>query len=218
MSALTNLVSLRLCAFALSLFLATTIHAATATDRLHDFFKNVQSLRADFTQTVSDTRMKTLQDAKGTFVMQRPNKFRWNYVKPYEQVIVADGAKLWLYDKDLEQVTVKSLDSGLGNTPALLLSGSRPLEETFHVSEVAGSNDGLQWIELSPKDADSSFTRVRLAFGAQSLEVMELTDSFGQVTRLRFSEVQLNKKFPADEFKFTPPKGVDVIEDAPKKK
>lgn len=188
-------------------------HAASASERLNDFFKNVQSLRADFQQVVTDPRGKTIQDARGTFLMQRPNKFRWNYQKPYEQTIVADGAKLWVYDKDLEQVTVKKLDQALGNTPALLLSGAQPLAENFRMTEISDRKDGLQWILLTPKNDEANFQQVRLAFGKQSLEVMELVDSFEQTTQLRFSTVQSNIKFTAQEFKFTPPKGVDVVGD-----
>lgn len=208
-----KLVALRLCASVLTFFVMADAHAASATDRLTDFFKNVQSLRADFQQIVTDPRGKTIQDARGTFLMQRPNKFRWNYQKPYEQTIVADGAKLWVYDKDLEQVTVKKLDEALGNTPALLLSGAHPLTENFHIAELTDRKDGLQWTTLTPKSEEANFKQVRLAFGKQSLEVMELVDSFEQTTQLRFSSVQSNVKFTANEFQFTPPKGVDVVGD-----
>ena len=208
-----NLYALSLCASVLTFFVMADAHAASATDRLNDFFKNVQSLRAGFQQVVTDPRGKTIQDARGTFLMQRPNKFRWNYQKPYEQIIVADGAKLWVYDKDLEQVTVKKLDEALGNTPALLLSGGRPLMENFHITELTDRKDGLQWTALTPKNEEANFKQVRLAFGKQSLEVMELIDSFEQTTQLRFSSVQTNVKFAAHEFQFTSPKGVDVVGD-----
>lgn len=190
---------------------ALNVEAASATDRLNDFFKNVHSLRANFEQIVTDPRGKTVQTAKGTFAMQRPNKFRWDYQQPYEQTIVADGTKLWVYDKDLEQVTVKKLDEALGNTPALLLSGARPLEEKFRITPLADKSDGLTWLELLPKESDTSFLSMRLAFGKQHLEVMELTDSFQQVTRLQFSKIQSNGTASANEFKFIPPKGVDVV-------
>ncbi len=202
--------------FAASVLTFSTLpqaYAASATDRLNDFFKNVHSLRAEFQQIVTDPRGKTIQDARGTFLMQRPNKFRWNYQKPYEQTIVADGLKLWVYDKDLDQVTVKKLDEALGNTPALLLSGAKPLTENFRITELTDRKDGLQWATLAPKNEEANFKQVRLAFGKQSLEVMELVDSFEQTTQLRFSNVQINVKLVANEFKFTPPKGVDVVGD-----
>lgn len=200
-----------LCAIAVNVLLGSHAQAASATDRLNDFFTNVRSLRADFEQIVTDPRGKTVQNAKGTFAMQRPNKFAWNYFKPYEQVIVADGVKLWVYDKDLEQVTVKKLDEALGNTPALLLSGTRPLEEKFRITALPENSDGLTWLELRPKESDASFQSVRLAFGKQHLEVMELTDGFEQVTRLQFSKIQSNGGLGLNEFKFVPPKGVDVV-------
>ncbi len=208
-----NRVALRWYAAALIYFFIAEAQANSATDRLNDFFKNVHSLRAEFQQIVTDPRGKTIQDARGTFLMQRPNKFRWNYQKPYEQTIVADGLKLWVYDKDLEQVTVKKLDEALGNTPALLLSGAKPLTENFRITELTDRKDGLQWATLAPKNEEANFKQVRLAFGKQSLEVMELVDSFEQTTQLRFSNVQSNVKFTANEFKFTPPKGVDVVGD-----
>jgi outer membrane lipoprotein carrier protein len=204
-------VALQLCALVLTILFNADVYAASASDRLTDFFKNVQSLRAEFQQVVTDPRGKIIQDAHGTFLMQRPNKFRWNYQKPYEQTIVADGARLWVYDKDLEQVTVKKLDEALGNTPALLLSGAQPLTENFHIAELTDRKDGLQWTTLTPKNDEANFKQVRLAFGKQSLEVMELVDSFEQTTQLRFSSVKSNVKFTASEFQFTPPKGVDVV-------
>lgn len=199
----------------LCLFLSavTSAHAGPAAERLRDFFKTVTSLRADFQQTVLDANQKQVQSAQGVFVMQRPNKFRWDYRKPYEQLIVADGVKLWIFDKDLEQVTVKKLDEALGNTPALLLSGQQSLEASYKIVELNGVKDGLTWVELIPTDSEAAFSQLRLAFGARTIEAMELVDSFGQTTRLKFTGVQPNAKVGADEFKFTPPQGVDVVGD-----
>jgi outer membrane lipoprotein carrier protein len=199
--------------FVAAWLLAPVATAGPATDRLANFFKSVDTLRAGFEQTVLDANQKETQRAQGTFVMQRPNKFRWDYRQPYEQLIVADGTKLWIFDKDLEQVTVKKLDEALGNTPALLLSGSRSLESSFKVVEKGATADGLSWVELIPTEGDSAFTTLRLAFGARNLEAMELVDSFGQTTRLRFSNVESNARVRADEFEFTPPDGVDVVGD-----
>jgi chaperone LolA len=143
--------------------------------------------------------------------MQRPGKFRWDYLSPYEQVIVADGKKLWVYDKDLEQVTVNQLDAAIGNTPALLLSGDESLELSFRIVELDKKTAGLDWVELFPKEAQSSFTSMRLAFSAHHLEYMELIDSFGQTTQIKFSNTKNNPDINANLFNFTPPKGVDVI-------
>ncbi len=203
----------RAVAIALWLGVTPTVHAGPAVDRLHEFFKIVTSLRADFQQTILDANQKEVQSAQGVFVMQRPNRFRWDYTKPYEQLIVADGAKLWIFDKDLEQVTVKKLDEALGNTPALLLSGAQALDKSYKLVEISEERDGFKWVELVPTDPDTAFSRLRLGFGAKSIEAMELIDGFGQTTRLRFTHVEVNAKVNANEFKFTPPKGVDVVGD-----
>lgn len=185
--------------------------AGIAKDKLFAFYKNVNSMRAAFQQSTIDTRFNATQASSGTLVMQRPGKFRWDYTSPYEQIIVADGKKIWVYDKDLEQITVKPLDAILGNTPALLLSGNPSLEQNFNIVELKTNSDGLHWVELFPKETDTSFTSVRLAFGTTSLVTMELIDSFGQTTRLKFSDMQNNPDIDTNVFNFVPPKGVDVI-------
>lgn len=193
--------------------IAPVVEAQTAAERLDDFFNNVQVLQADFHQTVSDEKGVLVKEAEGTLIMQRPGRFRWDYVSPYRQLIVADGSKLWIYDGDLEQVTVKLMDTALGDTPALLLAGSKPLDEKFMITDLGESN-GLQWVDLLPKAEDTSFERVRLGFGAQELQAMELLDSFGQTTRLDFSNLKRNQAIDAELFTFTPPPGVDVIDES----
>jgi len=189
----------------------STAQAGAAKDKLLAFYNDVNSMRATFTQTTLDSRFKAAGESAGTLVMQRPGKFRWTYTSPYEQIIVADGEKLWIYDSDLEQITVNKLDTALGNTPALLLSGGGSLEKNFKIIEMHLKIDGLDWIELFPKEEDASFTSVRLAFGKKGLSRMELVDGFGQTTRMLFTDVQNNPKIDATVFKFKPPKGVDVI-------
>ena len=189
----------------------STAQAGTAKDKLLAFYNDVKSMRATFTQTTLDSRFMVASESAGTLIMQRPGKFRWDYSSPYEQVIVADGVKLWIYDTDLEQITVKKLDDVLGNSPALLLSGSGSLEKNFKIIEMQLKVDGLDWIELFPKEEDASFTSVRLAFGKKGLSRMELVDGFGQTTRMLFTDVQNNPKIDAAIFNFKPPKGVDVI-------
>ncbi|HEX5337451.1 MAG TPA: outer-membrane lipoprotein carrier protein LolA, partial [Gallionella sp.] len=133
--------------------------------------------------------------------------------KPYEQIIVGDGEKFWLYDVDLNQVTVKKLDAALGSSPAALLSGSNEIERGFTLKE-SGSQDGLEWLQAIPKAQDSSFEKILMAFNAQAeLVAMELSDQFGHKTVLRFSAMQHNPKFSAEQFRFTPPKGADVLGD-----
>jgi outer membrane lipoprotein carrier protein len=200
-------------ALAAGLLLAPIATAGPATDRLNDFFKSVTSLRAEFHQTVLDANRKEVQSAEGSFVMQRPNKFRWDYRKPYEQLIVADGAKIWVFDRDLEQVTVRKLDEALGNTPALLLSGTSSLETNFKVVELSPTSDGLSWVELVPLQSDTAFNALRLGFGARHLQGMELVDNFGQTTQLRFTDIKLNPSVRSTEFQFEPPPGVDVVGD-----
>ena len=193
-------------------------HAASGDERIQQFFTEVKSLRADFEQTVTDSKGKIIQDAKGTFVLQRPGKFRWDYRAPYPQLIVADGRKLWIYDPDLEQVTVKQLDSVLGGTPAQLLSGARFPQQDFTVLSKGlpkGQRNGLEWIELTPKSSaktnEKDFEKVQLGFDQRDLRMMTITDNFGNSTQLKFNNLQRNPTIEASAFIFTPPKGVDVV-------
>jgi outer membrane lipoprotein carrier protein len=140
----------------------------------------------------------------------RPGKFRWDYQKPYEQVIVGDGSKLWIHDKDLNQVTVRKLDRALGSSPAALLAGSNDLERDFKLSNL-GMDRGLDWLEALPKNRETVFERVRMGFGKSGLEAMELRDQFGQTTVITFADVERNPRLGAEVFRFTPPQGADVI-------
>ncbi|MEO5573041.1 MAG: outer membrane lipoprotein chaperone LolA [Gammaproteobacteria bacterium] len=193
-----------------ALLLSSLAYAGSATDKLDDFFVNVKAMQADFHQVLLDGQGKPVKEADGTLVMQRPGKFRWDYVAPFKQLIVADGKKIWIYDSELEQITVKPIDTALGDTPALLLSGDQPLEEKFLITDL-GMTDGVDYVELKPKVADSSFERVRLGFGKDDLQILELLDNFGQTTRLNFTKLRRNPDIDADLFNFIPPPGVDVI-------
>jgi outer membrane lipoprotein carrier protein len=184
---------------------------AGAIEKLKAFIDATHSAQADFTQDVLDQNGKRIQSASGIMQFQRPGKFRWTYQKPYEQLIVGDGTKFWLYDVDLNQVTVKKLDAALGSSPAALLSGSNEIERGFTLSE-DGSRDGLEWLQATPKGKDSSFEKILMAFDARSeLVEMELNDMFGHKTVLRFSGMQRNPKIAEKQFRFTPPKGADVL-------
>ena len=189
---------------------------AGAIEKLKTFIAATHSARADFTQEVLDQNGRRIQSATGIMEFQRPGKFRWSYQKPYEQLIVGDGAKFWLYDVDLNQVTVKTLDVALGSSPAALLSGSNEIERGFTLAE-HGDKDGLEWLQATPKGKgskgqDSSFNMILMAFNAQSgLAVMELYDLFGHKTVLHFSGMQHNPKLSDQEFRFTPPKGADIV-------
>ncbi|MDH2917595.1 MAG: outer membrane lipoprotein chaperone LolA [Sideroxydans sp.] len=185
-------------------------HAA-AIEKLKTFIAATHSAQANFTQEVRDQNGKRVQSAAGVMQFQRPGKFRWAYQKPYEQLIVGDGARFWLYDVDLNQVTVKKLDAALGSSPAALLSGSNEIERGFNLKE-DGASDSLEWLQASAKASDTSFDKIRMGFNAQSeLVVMELNDAFGHKTVLRFSNMQHNPKFPSTQFHFTPPSGADVL-------
>jgi outer membrane lipoprotein carrier protein len=197
--------------FALFLVLLFSVTAqAAAIDRFKTFVRATQSARADFEQKVYDRGGKLTQESKGSFVFQRPGLFRWVYAKPVDQVIVGDGERVWIHDRDLNQVTVRKLSAALGSTPAALLAGSAEIEKAFEISE-AGSRDGLEWLEAKPREREAGFERVRMGFDADGLRAMELLDHFGQTTQLRFSKLVRNPKVDRSEFRFEPPKGADVL-------
>jgi len=197
--------------FFILLFLLVTASAqASAIDRFKTFVRNTQSARADFEQKVYDRGGKLTQESKGGFVFQRPGLFRWTYAKPVDQVIVGDGERVWIHDRDLNQVTVRKLSRALGSTPAALLAGSADIEKAFALSD-AGAKDGLEWLEAKPREREAGFERVRMGFDAEGLRAMELLDHFGQTTLLRFSNLRRNPKVDKSEFRFEPPKGTDVL-------
>ncbi len=187
---------------------------ASALDGLRDFVKATRSGTAGFTQMIVNKSGKVSNPASGTFQFQRPGKFRWVYDKPYEQWIVGDGEKLWIYDKDLNQVTVRKLGGALGQSPAAILAGSDDLEKNFVIKD-AGVKDGLEWLEATPKAKDTTFETVRIGLrregGVASLAAMELADTFGQTSVLSFGKVERNPALAADLFRFVPPKGADVF-------
>lgn len=187
----------------------SVVHASSV-DSLRTFVRESQTVRAQFSQTVLDRNGRNTSQASGVMAFSRPGKFRWTYDKPYEQVIVGDGVKLWIYDKDLNQVSVRKLDEALGSSPAALLAGNNEIERFFTLKDV-GSRDGLDWLEASPKSSDTMFAAVRMGFSGNTLKQMELKDSFGQTTIIRFDKLERNPKLPSDQFKFAPPKGADVI-------
>jgi outer membrane lipoprotein carrier protein len=192
------------------LFGACALAHAASIETLKAFLQQTSSGKARFAQIIVDKNLKELQRVTGTMQFQRPGKFRWEYHKPYEQTIVGDGAKLWIYDKDLNQVTVRKLDQALGNSPAALLAGNNDIERIYTLNNL-GNQEGLDWLEAVPKAKENAFERVRLGFSASGLEAMELRDAFGQVTIIKFAGLERNPVLPAETFRFTPPKGADVI-------
>ena len=183
---------------------------APTVDDLKALLRETTTARAHFAQIVLDRNLKTLQQVTGTMQFARPGKFRWEYDKPYEQLIVGDGSRVWLYDKDLNQVTVRRFDRAIGSSPAALLAGSNEIEKDYVLKALA-SRDGLDWLEAVPRARDTTFERINLGFGKSGLEAMELRDQFGQITVIKFSTVERNAKLAPEAFRFTPPKGADVI-------
>jgi len=196
--------------FAAGLLAASISVTASGLDQLHAFLEGTRTSRGAFKQTVVNSQRRTTQVTSGTFAFARPGRFRWTYDKPYDQLIVGDGASVWVYDKDLNQVVVRKLDAALGATPAALLAGDNALEKNFDLV-AAGAGEGLEFVDATPKSPESQFKRIRLGFRENLPQSMTLTDAFGQTTQLLFSDVQRNPSLPAEQFRFTPPPGADVI-------
>lgn len=192
------------------LALAPGLATAGAIDQLHDFLRNTKTLRAEFAQAVIAKSGRKPQQSSGIVAISRPGKLRWEIQKPYPQLVVGDGEKIWIHDPELQQVTVRKAGQAIGGSPAALLSGSNELERNFTLKE-AGDSDGMAWVEATPKANDSGFERVRLGFSGSDLKAMELLDSFGQTTLVRFSRLEKNPALPASTFRFTPPAGADVV-------
>jgi len=184
-------------------------HAAAPQD-LQRFFNKVQSYNARFDQVVLDEALNPIQESSGRLWIQRPGKFRWQYSSPYEQHIVADGKQVWVYDVDLKQVAVRKLQGALGATPAMLLAGGGRLEASFEIKDL-GHQGKLDWVQMKPKKRDGGFEDIRIGFEKGKIRTLEMTDGFGQVTRVTLKDEHENTKIDAGTFRFTPPKGVDVI-------
>jgi outer membrane lipoprotein carrier protein len=183
---------------------------ATATTDVDKYLAGLASWSADFTQTIDDGHGKVMRSAAGKLYLQKPGKFRWDYIEPSEQLILADGKHIWFYDKDLQQANLRDMDATLASTPAVLLSGGASVSTQFDVTALPPS-DGVEWYQLIPKRADTDFQLVRIGFTKGELTSMFLADKLNQVTQLTFSHSQRNAKFAPDLFSFVPPKGVDVI-------
>jgi len=184
--------------------------AQGSIDRLLDFTTTLESFSAIFDQTVYDADSNPLQKTRGTVRLKRPGRFIWQYDEPSPQTIVADGQKIWLYDKELEQVTVSTIEERAAGSPLALLMGESPVDEEFTVKAL-GLSDGIDWFELTPKTRDSDFEMVFLGLNDDGLAVMELRDTFGQATQILFKEFKSNISIPDSLFEFIPPAGVDVV-------
>jgi outer membrane lipoprotein carrier protein len=195
----------------LFLFLSIQNSNAASLERFQSYLRTTQAARGDFEQKVYDKTGKLVQSSKGSFAFLRPGRFRWTYVKP-QQIIVGDGEKVWIHDADLNQVTVRRVARVLGATPAALLAGASDIANAFDMKE-AGEKDGLEWLEAKPREKEAGFESVRLGMSTGGVEAMELLDHFGQTTVLRFSGVVRNPQIDAATFRFSPPKGADVLGD-----
>jgi outer membrane lipoprotein carrier protein len=185
---------------------------ASGLERMKEYFQNIQSAQASFHQTVTDKQGQKTQDVTGTMQLQKPNKFRWDYHKPYVQQIVGDGEKIWIFDPELNQVTVRSFSKAASSSPAALLAGGKDIERSFTIKDTSRKGD-LEWVMAVPKVRETGFERLFLGFKGDALMEMELHDSFGNRTAIEFTDVQRNPKLPADTFKFVPPRDADVLRD-----
>jgi outer membrane lipoprotein carrier protein len=183
---------------------------AGAVDQLHQFLTGTRTLKADFSQMVIGRNGRKPQQSSGVVAISRPGKLRWDIQKPYPQLVVGDGEKIWIYDPELKQITVRKAGQAISGSPAALLAGSNELEKNF-VLEEAGEAEGMNWVEATPRAGDSGFEKVRLGFAGKDLKAMELHDSFGQTTHIRFANLERNPVLPAATFRFTPPAGVDIV-------
>lgn len=203
---------MRVASYLVALCAVAPLAQGAMLERLHAFVRDTQTARASFTQAVTDKNGRAVQQASGEFAIARPGKFRWSVDKPYKQLLVGDGERVWIYDADLNQVVKRRNDQALGTTPAALLAGKDDVERAFEWRDLPAA-DGLDWLGATPKDKESAFSDIRLGFDASGLVAMEIFDNFGQRTLIRLSRLERNPKLPPDLFVFTPPKGADVVSD-----
>ena len=196
----------------IAFLLAASSAYANGMAALHRFISETKTAQADFSQTVLNKDGSVKQQATGTVIFSRPGKFRWTYTTPFKQIIVGDDDKIYLYDVDLAQVTIKHLDPAMGGSPAALLAGDNSMEK-YYLLKDAGSHDGLSWLIATPKQKDSAFRQIEMGFDLHSLVEMKILDNFGTATEIKLSQMVRNLKLPANAFKFIPPVGVDVISD-----
>jgi outer membrane lipoprotein carrier protein len=193
-----------------SLLAASAAHADTARSRMEAFSKDLKSVTADFSQTVTDASGGRGDASRGTMALEAPRQFRWETKAPYEQTIVADGTRVWIYEPDLSQVSVRSQSGEEAHSPLTVLTDLSQLDSQFTASE-SGERDGLAWLKLASKAKEPEFEYAELGFSDHSLERMLFRDQLGYTTEIDFSNWRRNPKIDASQFKFTPPKGVDVI-------
>lgn len=191
---------------------ALPAQAQNARDMIEDYFGGLDTLAGDFSQEVTDPDGRIVEEASGRVYLSLPDRFRWDYTDPYEQIIVADGRRVWLYDVELEQVTVRDQSEAAKDSPMLVLADTALMDEFFETEEL-GRRDGYQWLRMIPKDEESQFQAVEVAVDSDGLRCMIFHDRFGQKTELTFTKLERNADLDEEQFQFTPPDGVDVIGD-----
>jgi len=197
--------------FALLLFATASYAESNEDDHLTRFLDNMQTLQANFKQTLIDDQGVELESSSGVVFLKRPDKFRWDYKHPYQQTIVTNGEVLWFYDEDLEQVTIREVSSSVESTPVAILGSYEDINKQFIIIDMENI-EGFDWVELTPRDIDSQYNSIRLGFDKEKLGMMVMFDNLGQVTRIDFTEEVINKKLDNGTFDFEPPEGIDVID------
>lgn len=190
----------------------TASQAAVDEELLQNYLRDLSTLKADFQQVIEIPDEGSISLTHGTFYLKRPGRLRWEYAEPNKQLIVADGRRIWLYDYELEQISHRSQSAALDGTPAQLLSDSGPLEQHFEIIP-RGEEDGLEWVELRPNDKEAQFISIRIGFLDDQMQHLEMSDTFGQITRFVFSNILRNPKLNPELFVFKPPSGIDLIGD-----
>lgn len=185
-------------------------HAGQGLDALSKFLEGLESLQAGFTQSVLDTEQNRAGTYEGVLFLQRPGRFRWEYLSPYKQSIIADGDDVWVVDEDLEQITKQSEEKALRGTPALLLIYDQPIDTHFEAVEI-GQHLGMAWVELIPKDPEGQFERIQMAFADGQLDRMEMRDRYGQISRFNFYKLQRNPELDPELFVYEVPEGSDLF-------
>jgi len=197
----------------LTIALAPLANASPGLDSLRFFFDEINTFEASFGQVVLDESLQEIDDGNGVVKIKRPGLFRWDYAPPEAQEIVGDGDRVWIYDVEFEQVTVRDQKEALGSTPAILLAGGGDLSDSYTIEDI-GTQGRFDWVNLIPVDEESSFTEVRIGFEDNRLRLMELIDNLGQTTRMTFVDLKENKGIPDTDFDFIPPPGVDVLDES----
>lgn len=204
MKTIKSFILVALCVFAAPAF------SEVGGKLLAKFLSDTKTMTANFHQTLRSKSGEVIKESSGKFYLQRPGKFRWDYALPYEQQIVSDGSKIWIYDVDLQQVTVQKQNAALNNTPMALIEGRLDLEQAFHVRELDNKN-GIYRVELTNKSHDSDFNAIVVGVDKSGLRFMQLRDQFEQTTDIVFDSLHTNADLASGLFVFTPPKGVDVF-------